>query len=175
MLRPMKRYPLAAAALAALLSAGPLSAQPPQAPRPPHAPRDTTWALWLTVASGLHASEGGGSGALALTYQKNHVVGGLRAQVAEGPPCTASDCWPDAADVAALIGVATAPGRAWVLSAATGVSIAGTRNSSGFGIPLEVQLLLRPTRYLGVGLYGWANTIGMQSGVGIAVNLGRLR
>jgi hypothetical protein len=155
-----------------LAAPSPAAAQP--APRP-RAPRDSSWALWLTLAQGVVSDPEGGAGALALTFQRRRTVLSARIAVASGPPCMASDCWFDAIDVALLAGYATPAGRRFHASVASGLSAAGYRNRSGIGLPLEVQVTWRATRFIGVTAYVWGNSVGPQGGVGIGGSVGRLR
>ena len=131
------------------------------------------WATWLTVVGGT-TTLGAGGGALALSYQRAHIVWSLRASVsADGGPCT--DCLPDAGDFGAMVSYATAAGHPLHASAGAGIGYAYYPNQSGVGIPVELQVAWRPTRVVGLGLYGWGNSLGPHGGLGIALHFGRLR
>lgn len=133
--------------------------------------------LWLTLAAGP-TTLGGGGGAIALSYQRAHVVGSLRASVSDDGQ--ASEDWgPSSGDFGALVSYGTLVGRKLRVSAGAGLGTAtyngNDSSSSGFSIPLELQAAWLATRGIGLGLYGWANSRGPHAGLGLAVNLGRLR
>lgn len=137
------------------------------------------WALYLSLGPGL-TRDGSGGGVLALTYQLQHIVmSGRLSWSDEEQPC--SECWPDAADLALVVGIGSRPGRRLHASAAAGLSLAsydpgGSASvASGVSLAIEGQLSWRVTRLLGPGLYGWGNSLGPQGGIGIVLQLGRLR
>lgn len=133
--------------------------------------------LWLTLAAGP-TTLGGGGGAIALSYQRAHVVGSLRASVADDGQ--ASEDWgPSSGDFGAIVSYGTLVGRQLRVSAGAGVGTATYNgkdsSSSGFSIPLEFQAAWLATRGVGLGLYGWVNSRGPHAGLGLALNFGRLR
>ncbi len=93
------------------------------------------------------------------------------------------DIW----DAGLLYGYAST-GKNTLFSIATGLSVAGGSKSVCFlcdekiytpaiGIPLNVQISLRPLRAIGLGLYGFANINPEQpfAGTALIVQLGKLR
>jgi hypothetical protein len=133
--------------------------------------------IWLVVAGGP-TTLGGGGGALALSYQRAHVVGSLRVSFADdGQP--SEDFGPSTGDFGVIVSYGTLVGRQLRVSAGAGVGTATYNgkdsSSSGFSIPLEFQAVWLATRGIGLGLYGWANSRGPFGGLGLALNFGRLR
>jgi len=131
-------------------------------------------AVWLTIIPIAAASESGPAGAVGLSFQRRRLLVSTRLALAEGPPCS-GDCWPDSVDLSLLAGYASPVGQRIHLSAAVGAGVASYRGTGGFGLSLESQAAFRPTRVVGFGLYGWANTFGPQGGLGLGVHIGRLR
>ena len=77
-----------------------------------------------------------------------------------------------------LAGLASSPGRPIHLGAGLGLGYAEPTNRDGlFTVPAELQVFWRATRYLGLGLYGFATLNGSNSfgGATLAFQLGRLR
>ena len=141
----------------------------------PHA-RAAPWALWGVMAAwGASHTAGGDAAAVAVTYQQRHRTYSLRFALAEGPPCSASDCWPDAMDLAFLLGYGTRVGGIFQASAGAGLGVANLRDDGGVALAGELQLSLRPTRFLGAAVYGWGNTVGPQFGAAFGVQIGRFR
>ena len=133
------------------------------------------WALWGTIAPmGTH-TVGGKTAAFAITLQRRQIVYSIRLAGAEGPPCTASDCWPDALDLSALVGLGSSLGRPVHISVAAGIGAVGFRSDGGVALSGEAQASLRGTRFLGLVLYGFASTMGPQWGAAVGVQVGRLR
>jgi len=139
-------------------------------------PRAAPWALWGVMAAwGASHTAGGDAAAVAVTYQQRHRTYSLRFALAEGPPCSASDCWPDAMDLAFLLGYGTRVGGIFQASAGAGLGVANLRDDGGVALAGELQLSLRPTRFLGAAVYGWGNTVGPQFGAAFGVQIGRFR
>jgi hypothetical protein len=133
--------------------------------------------LWLVLAAGP-TTLGGAGGALAISYQRAHIVGSLRASFADdGQP--SEDWGPSTGDFGAIVSYGTLVGSQLRVSAGAGVGSATYNgkdsSSSGFSIPLEFQATWLATRGIGLGLYGWANSRGPFAGLGLALNVGRLR
>ncbi len=107
------------------------------------------------------------------------MVGSIRVSLSDdGQPCT--ECFGgDAGDFGVIVSYASLAGRRLHLSAGAGLGYAyyprGTTNPSGFGIPAELQAAWWPTSVAGLGIYGWANSLGPQGGLGVALQVGRLR
>jgi hypothetical protein len=99
----------------------------------------------------------------------------IRLTGAEGPPCTASDCWPDAIDLSALVGLGSSLRAPVHISAAGGIGVASFQNKDGVALSGEAQASLRPTRVLGLVLYGFGSTMGPQWGAALGLQVGRLR
>ncbi len=133
------------------------------------------WGLWATIAPiGTHTAEGK-TAAFAFTYQRRQITYSIRLTGAEGPPCTASDCWPDAIDLSVLAGLGTSASSLWQVSAGAGLGVANLRDDDGVGFSGELQASVRPTRVVGFGIYGFGNTVGPQWGVALGIQVGRLR
>ena len=142
---------------------------------PSTSPARVPWALWGTIAPiGTH-TVGGKTAAFAITLQRRQIVYSIRLAGAEGPPCTASDCWPDAIDLSALVGLGSSLGAPVHISVAGGIGAVGFRSDGGVALSGEVQASLRATRFLGLVLYGFASTMGPQCGAALGVQVGRLR
>ena len=131
--------------------------------------------MWLSIPVRSTSNVEETSGAVALSYQRRRLVLSARLAAAEGPPCSASDCWPDAIDAALIVGIAAGTRSHWHASIGTGISVAQRESRGGFGLPLEAQLSWRATRFLGAGAYVWGNTFGPFSGLELVIQAGRLR
>jgi hypothetical protein len=142
---------------------------------PSTSPARVPWALWGTFAPvGAHTL-GGKTAAIAITLQRRQMVYSVRLAGAEGPPCTASDCWPDALDLSGLVGIGSSLGTPVHISAAAGIGAVGFRDDGGVALSGEVQASLWPTRFLGLVLYGFGSTMGPQCGAAFGLQVGRLR
>lgn len=145
-------------------------------------PQDTSaarapWALWGTIAPiGFHSAGGELAIALGLTGQLHQRIVSVRLTMGgDEPLCDTSDCQPFAADLSALFGYGTPIGRPLQLSAAAGLGYAGLEDHEGLGLAGELQAAFRPARFLGLGVYGYGNTVGPQYGVSFGIQLGRVR
>jgi hypothetical protein len=132
------------------------------------------WALWAALAEGVHTA-GYGMGVVAVTAQARQRIYSLRFAIVGGPPCDASDCFPYGIDLSVLMGYGTRVGKLVQLSGAAGVGVANSGDNGGIGLAGEVQASLRPTRFVGVGIYGFGNTVGPQCGVSVGIQIGRFR
>jgi len=157
---------------------GPVAVPPPAGPfaQAPSAAR-TGWALWLTtfVGPAAFSDSNATSSGLAVTYQRSHFVASTRAQFGWSGARRDNAYGPEFGEAALLFGYGTRAGGRFHASVATGIGVSADDQQSGVGLPFEVQLNWRPTRFLGAGLYGWANSAGPAYGVAAAVHLGRLR
>lgn len=104
-------------------------------------------------------------------------VGGRHVRTTEfdllesGPSATTWDAGP-------LVGVVVKQGRLGQLSLGSGIAVVGGRRpdepeskSSTLGIPLDVQALFTPIRYLGIGLHGYANVNPNDNVLGVSLQL----
>jgi hypothetical protein len=81
-------------------------------------------------------------------------------------------------DLGLLAGLASSPTGPIHMGAGLGLGYAEPTASRGvFTVPVELQLFWRATRFVGVGLYGFATLNGTDSfgGAALAFQLGRLR
>jgi hypothetical protein len=133
--------------------------------------------LWLVVAGGPMTVDEGGA-AVALSYQRAHVVGSLRMSSSSSGWAIDGSGSPTQ-DFGVIVSYGTLVGRQLRVSAGAGVGTATYNgkdtSSSGFSVPLEFQAAWLATRGIGLGLYGWANSRGPFAGLGLALNIGRLR
>ena len=131
------------------------------------------WATWLTVANSWTTMDNiEWANALALSMQRSRVVVSLRLVLAGSGT---SNEGPENGEAGVVLSYASPAGRRLHLSAGAGVGVADFDGDEGWGIPLEFQVGWRATRVIGLGLYGWGNSVGPHGGIGIAVNVGRLR
>ena len=168
----------AGAVLGWLLAVGPLAATPAWGQTVIMPGRDSFW-----FGAGLGAGSEDFAASLNGSYQFGASVVSLRTTVTAG-------LFEDGFnDYAVLYGRATRPsGKRYQLSAAAGIGLVdGCRGGGIFsscrdistvvGLPLEVQAYWRPGKFLGFGLYGFANLNRAQSFAGLTLGLqgGRLR
>jgi hypothetical protein len=137
---------------------------------------DTFW-----IGGGLGAGSHDFAGHLNLSYQTGANLFSFRTAGTAG---IFSDGF---GDLALLYGRATRAPARYQASAALGIAVAdgceggglgGCRNKpSVIGFPVETQVSWRPSRFLGVGLYGFADINHLRSfaGVTLGIQLGRLR
>jgi len=163
--------------LLALLAVAPLAAQPMPDPAPP------VHRFWGGFALGTSAA-GSGFAAYGTYVTGNHVLS-VRSAGEADMIAPAAFVYGDAlrfgvADVAVLYGRRLLERDRGFLSAGVGLSGVVDLKDSGtvvFGLPVEVQASVQPSRALGFAAYGFANLNPHQSfaGVGIGMQLGRIR
>jgi hypothetical protein len=144
-----------------------------QAPAIKAAPRFT---LWLGGGYGRGAA-GQFEGAeeaftVNVSAQRGHLL--VSSRVAAVSSSIFDTSW----DLGLLAGLASSPGRPIHLGAGLGVGYAEPTASRGvFTVPVELQAFWRATRFVGVGLYGFATLNGTDSfgGAALAFQVGRLR
>ncbi len=133
----------------------------------------------------VHAGLGAGGGGFAATAGADYGVGNHLVSLRVA--ATAELFGDDFHDVAILYGRSSRWSRG-MLALSTGVALVqGTRcdgvfggcreTPARFGVPLAARLGLYPLRFLGVGVYGFANINSEQpfGGVALTVEVGRVR
>lgn len=137
---------------------------------------DTYW-----IGAGVGAGSNDFAGHFNISYQSGASLFSLRVAGTAG---IFSDGF---SDVALLYGRATRAPERYQASVALGLAVAdgctgsglgGCRNRpSVFGLPLETQVFWRPSKFFGMGLYGFADINHLRSfaGVTLGIQLGRLR
>ncbi|HEY3011183.1 MAG TPA: hypothetical protein VGJ36_00455 [Gemmatimonadales bacterium] len=166
-----------AATLVAVLTLAVCGPAPAQAP-PPTRGSNTYW-----MGLGVGAGSEDFAAQLNASYQFGANIVSLRAAATAGLFDDGFN------DVALLYGRGTrSPASRFHAGAALGISVAdGCRGGGVFsscrdmpavlGLPIELQAFWRPSRFFGLGLYGFGNLNHSQSfaGLTLALQLGRLR
>lgn len=136
------------------------------------------WGLWVMPAIGTYGEYGcrgfcGHDGAaLTVSWQPSRFVLTARSAFAAGN----NDNW-DFKDAGLLVGYGTRPGRLIHTHLGIGVGYGQAREGAGRGltVPVEVQLAWRAFPVLGFALYGWGTMTGPLGGLGLGLQIGKLR
>lgn len=110
--------------------------------------------------------------AFTASWQPSSVLVTARGTIAQGN----NDAW-EFKEVGALVGYGTRPGRRFHthLGIGLGYGQANEGTEKGLTIPYEVQLAWHAFPVLGFALYGWGTMTGPLGGLGLGLQIGRLR
>lgn len=114
----------------------------------------------------------GSSIAFPVTWQPSHLTFTARAAAARDD----QDLW-HVKDFGLLVGYGTRPGRLIHTHLGIDVGYGQSREGAdrGFTVPYEAQLAWRAFPVLGFALYGWGTMTGPLGGLGLGLQIGKLR